>query len=183
MSIRSLKCAVAAGLVAACLPAAAAFAADAPTAVSGLVISGGPGPKLASSFPANGSTVPGGILVLKIVFNQAMADDSWSYQKAADAAFPTCLGRPRMLADKRTFVLLCTVAPATAYGIEINAGFKNADGRTAQPAVLHFSTGDPGVFYLQDALTQAGLGANDGPIMRWPDPDTGKTTVAVQSAP
>jgi hypothetical protein len=187
MPIRSLSTLLAAGLLAICLPAAGSLAAtppaaEPPTPVSGVVIDSGPAPKLASSFPANGSTVPAGVLVLKIVFNQAMTADGWSYQKAADAAFPDCLGRPRMLADKRTFVLLCTVAPGTAYGIEINAatGFQNANGLSAQSGAVHFTTGDPGVFYMSDALTQAGLAASDGPIMRWPDPDTGKTALAGQ---
>jgi len=87
-----------------------------------------------------------------------------------------------MLADKRSFVLLCTIAPHQTYALQINAasGFKNADGRTAVSDVLHFTTGDPGVFYMQDALTNAGVASTDAPIMRWPDPDVGKTTLAGQ---
>ncbi len=192
MPIRSLRSVLAAGLIAAYLPAAGALAADPPTSgsatpgspthVTGVVIDGGPAPRLASSFPADGSTVPAGVLVLKVVFDQAMTADGWSYQKAADAAFPNCLGRPRLLNDQRTFVLLCTITPQTTYGIAINAatGFKNANGRSAQAAMVHFTAGEPGVFYLQDALTQAGLAASDGPIMRWPDPDAGKTVLAGQ---
>ena len=183
MSSHLFRIVLAAGLVATGLAPAGALAADPATHLSGVVISGGAQPRLASSFPADGAKVPGGILVLKVVFDQAMTADDWSYQKTADAAFPTCLGRPRLLADQRTFVLLCTVAPGTAYAIEINAasGFKNADGRSAQTAVVHFTTGDSGVFYMQDALTQAGLAASDGPIMRWPDPDIGKTALAGQA--
>ena len=182
MSIR-FNCAVMAlCLSAASLASGQALAADPPTAVSGIVVGGGPPPKLKSSFPADGSTVPAGVLVLKVVFDQPMTADGWSYQKAADTAFPNCLGRPRMLADRRTFVLLCTIAPNTAYGIQINAGtgFKNVDGRSAVTEMVHFTSGDPGVFYMNDALSQAGLGASDGPIMRWPDPDAGKTTLAGQ---
>ena len=158
-----------------------AVAADAPpTAVSGVTISGGPQPKVYLSYPAEGATVPSGVLVLKVIFDQPMAPDSWSYEKAADAAFPDCLGRPRMLADKRSFVLLCTVAPNKDYALQINqaGAFKNADGRSAAPLHLHFKTGDPGVFYIEDALTNAGVASTDAPIMRWPDPDAGKTTLA-----
>ena len=180
MSIRRIRTTLLLGLSAMILRAAPALAADPPTAVSGVIIGGGPPPKVKASFPADGSSVPAGVLVLKIVFDQAMTADGWSYQKAADAAFPNCLGRPRMLADQRTFVLLCTIAPNTAYGVQINAGsgFKNADGRSAVAEVVHFTSTDPGVFYMSDALSQAGLGAADGPVMRWPDPDVGKATLA-----
>ena len=165
------------------LAAGAAVAADAPpTHVAGVTVSGGPQPKVYLSYPADGATVPSGVLVLKVVFDQDMTADAWSYAKTADAAFPDCLGKPRMLADKRTFVLLCTISPHQTYALQINAagGFKNADGRSAVSEVLHFTTGDPGVFYLQDALTQAGVASTDAPIMRWPDPDAGKTTLAGQ---
>jgi hypothetical protein len=166
-----------------CLTAGAAVAAAAPpTPVSGVTISGGPPPKIYLSYPAEDATIPAGVLVLKVIFDQPMAPDSWSYEKTADAAFPHCLGKPRMLADKRSFVLLCTVTANQKYAVQIDQGgaFKNADGRSAQPLALHFSTGDPGVFYLQDALTNAGVASTDAPIMRWPDPDAGKTTLAGQ---
>jgi hypothetical protein len=173
------------------LTASAAVAADAPAApaappthVAGVTITGGPQPKIYLSYPAEGSTVPAGVLVLKVIFDQAMSADNWSYAKTAGAAFPSCLGKPRMLADQRTFVLLCTIAANQSYALQINAAgaFKNADGRSAAPLVLHFAAGDPGVFYMQDALTNAGVASTDAPIMRWPDPDAGKTTLAGQPA-
>jgi len=172
------------------LAASQAAAADAPAApappthLSGVVISGGPPPKVYLSYPAEGATIPSGVLVLKVIFDQAMTADGWSYAKAADGDFPSCLGRPRMLADQRSFVLLCTIEPHRSYALQINAvnDFKNADGRSAAPLLLHFSTGDPGVFYMQDALANAGVASTDAPIMRWPDPDAGKTTLAAQPA-
>ena len=150
-----------------------------PTPLSGVTISGGPQPKIYLSYPADGATIPSGLLVLKVIFDQPMTPDAWSYAKTTDAAFPNCLGRPRMLADKRSFVLLCSVAPNQTYAVQINqgGGFKNADGRSAAPLLLHFTTSDPGVFYLEDALTNAGVASTDAPIMRWPDPDDGKTTL------
>ncbi len=167
------------------LTAGAAVAADAPpTHVAGVTISGGPQPKIYLSYPAEAATIPSGVLVLKVIFDQPMSADTWSYAKLADAAFPNCLGQPRMLADRKTFVLLCTTAPNQSYALQINTagGFRNADGRSAAPLVLHFSTGDPGVFYMEDALTNAGVASTDAPIMRWPDPDAGKTTLAGQPA-
>jgi len=165
------------------LAASAAVAADTPappTHLSGVVVSGGPQPKIYQSYPAEGATVPSGVLVLKVIFDQTMNPDAWSYAKTDAAAFPECLGKPRMLADQRTFVLLCTIAPHQTYAMQINAasGFKNGDGRSAVADVLHFTTGDPGVFYMQDALTNAGVASTDAPIMRWPDPDVGKSALA-----
>lgn len=182
MRMRLFSIVLGLGLVAA-TAAVAAVAADAPpTHVAGVTISGGPQPKIYLSYPAEGSTVPAGVLVLKVIFDQAMTPDAWSYAKTADAAFPDCLGKPRMLADQRTFVLLCTITANQAYALQINTGgaFKNADGRSAAPIVLHFTAGDPGVFYMEDALTNAGVASTDAPIMRWPDPDVGKTTLVSQ---
>lgn len=149
------------------------------TSVSEVVVPGGPPPRIAASYPADGATVPGGTLVLKIVFDQAMAPDSWSYGRAADAAFPNCLEHPRLLGDQRTFVLLCAVAPHQSYAIEINAprDFANASGRTAGPTRLRFATGEVGPRDLHAALTQAGLTDADDPIMTWKDPGGGVSSV------
>jgi hypothetical protein len=146
-----------------------------PTTVSGVTIEAGPPPKLAASYPASGSTVPAGVLALKITFNQAMTPDGWSYARSGDAPFPDCLGKPRLLADQKTFVLLCTVRPHITYSLQINAvgDFRNANGRTARAADLSFSTGETGVTNIGDALTAAGLAQTDEPVMRWPDPDIG----------
>jgi hypothetical protein len=158
-------------------------AASAPpaTRVKGVDVVGGPSPKVVGSFPADGAQAPAGVLVLKLVFDGAMAPDAWSYGPAESRAFPSCLERPRLLADKRTAVLLCTVVAHTDYAVQINPspGFASADGRSAKPSVLHFSTGDVGVRSLHDALSQADLSDADDPIMRWQDAGAGVS----QSAP
>ena len=161
----------------------AATQVSAATAVAPVVVDAGPGPKLVQSFPVDGSTVPGGVLVLKITFDQTMAADGWSYAKSDQGAFPDCLGQPRMLADQRTFVLLCTVAGHGNFAMQINAqrAFTNDNGRSAQPTVLHFSTGDLGVFDLEAALSQASLTPDDDPIMRWSDKDAGASSLASKS--
>jgi hypothetical protein len=164
-------------LALALLPAGPALAAppDPGVSVSAVVVPGGPPPRIAASYPADGATVPAGTLVLKIVFDQAMTPDNWSYGRTADAAFPNCLEHPRLLGDRRTFVLLCAVAAHRSYAIEINAprDFANAGGRTAGPARLQFTTGDVGPRDLHAALTQAGLTDADDPIMTWKDPGGG----------
>jgi hypothetical protein len=145
------------------------------TPVGEVVVVGGPGPKVVSSFPAEASEVPAGTLVIKVVFDQPMAPEAWSYGPVQGRAFPSCLARPRLLADKRTSDLLCSVGPHMDYAIAINPTpeFVSADGRAAAPVVLHFTTGDVGVRSLHDALVQAGLSDADEPIMRWDDPGTG----------
>jgi hypothetical protein len=146
-----------------------------PTTVEGFVVPGGPPPKVAASYPADGAAVPAGTLVLKIVFNQTMTADGWSYGQSQGEAFPHCLARPRLLGDQRTFVLLCTVAPHSAYAIEINAPpvFKSAIGRSAKPTVLRFSTTETGPRDIHEALMLAGLTDVDDPVMTWHDNGAG----------
>jgi len=174
-------------LVVATLASSAARAETPPasaTVVRPVTIAGGPGPRIVQSFPAEGDTVPAGVIVLKIVFSQAMAPDGWSYGRADAGAFPDCLGAPRMLADQRTFVLLCTVAGHQSYALQINGSpqFASENGRAATPAVLHFTTGDVGIVDMEAALSQASLTPDDEPIMTWSDKDADKTGVASASA-
>jgi hypothetical protein len=170
----ALALAASAGLARADPPQTAA------TVVRPVTIAGGPGPKVVQSFPAEGATVPAGVIVLKIVFSQIMAADGWSYGRADAGAFPDCLGEPRMLADQRTFALLCTVGPHQTYALQINASpsFASENGRPAAPEVLHFTTGDVGVTDMEAALSQASLTPQDEPIMKWSEKDAGKTDVA-----
>lgn len=171
---------VLAALAISALSAVGAQAAGPAPEVARVIIVGGPGPAVVQSFPAEGATVPGGVLVVKIVFNQPMAPDGWSYARSDQGAFPDCLGQPRMLADQRTFVLLCTVAGRQSYALQINAAgsFASDNGRTARPTLLRFKTGDPGVFDMEAALSQASLKPEDDPIMRWRDKDAGAPAVA-----
>jgi hypothetical protein len=145
------------------------------TQVGEVVVPGGPQPKVAASYPADGAAVPAGTLVLKVVFDQPMTADSWSYARAPDAAFPNCLERPRLLSDQRTFVLLCAVNAHQSYAIQINSprDFANDVGRTAKPAELRFTTTEVGPRDIHEALKLAGLTEADDPIMTWRDPGAG----------
>ncbi len=146
------------------------------TEVQGLVVVPGPGPAVQSTYPGSGGSVPGGVLILKIVFDQAMAPQAWAYGRSDQGAFPDCLANPRLLNDQRTYVLLCSVEPNRAYAIEINPAprFAGAHGRSAQPYTLKFSTSDADITRnLHDALAQAGLSDTDDPIMTWRDPGEG----------
>ena len=162
--------------VVACGVAGLAARAQTPNEVQGVVVSAGPGPLVRSTYPASGGTVAGGMLILKIVFDQPMAPDAWAYGQAAEGDFPDCLAKPRLLGDQRTYVLLCSVEPGRAYAVQINPAprFANADGRSAKPYTLKFATSDGDIVRsLHDALQQAGLADDDDPIMTWRDPGQG----------
>lgn len=154
------------------------------TGMTDVVVTGGPPPKVVKSFPADGDEVAAGVLILKIQFDQPMTPQGWSYDHSADGAFPSCLERPRLLADQRTFVLLCTVAPHQAYAIAINAppDFASAHGRSARTAHLHFSTSGLGVWDMHEALARAGLSDADEPIMAWRDSGAGVSRASAKSA-
>jgi hypothetical protein len=129
-----------------------------------------------SSFPAQGAQVGAGVLVVKLVFDQPMTPDAWSYGRSDAGEFPTCLAKPRLLADKRTFALLCSVSPHKTYAFVVNLSpvFAGANGRLAKPDSLSFSTSDTTqVSAMHDALERAGLTDADEPIMTWRDPGTG----------
>jgi hypothetical protein len=153
-----------------------AVAAAAPaTPVSEFLVPGGPPPKVVASFPAQGGQVPAGVLVIKLVFDQPMAVDSWSYGRAEGGDFPSCLAKPRLLADKLTFALLCSVAAHKTYAIAVNPApaFAGVNGRLAKPDTLSFTTADAPTRGLHDALEQAGLADADEPIMTWKDDGAG----------
>jgi hypothetical protein len=135
--------------------------------------------KVVATYPADGSVVPGGSTILKIVFDQPMTAEAWSYTPSAKGRFPDCLARPRLLGDRRTFVLLCSLAVDTTYALSINATptFETAGGRKPPPYTLSFRTGAPGDVGLHNALAAAGLTDADDPIQ-----GTAAAAGAVQSS-
>lgn len=154
------------------------------TRLSGVDVYTGPAPKVSASYPAEGASVPSGVLVLKVVFDQPMAAADWSYAKVGGAAFPSCLAHPRLLADQKTFVLLCTTDPGATYAIQVNPTpvFQSSTGHVASPFVLHFTTTDDSTRFLHDALTQADLTDDDDPIMSWND-GTGGVSSSAETQP
>lgn len=130
-------------------------------------------PVVKATYPAQGAVVAGGTLVLKVVFDQAMSPDGWSYAKAAGADFPACLPRPRLLADERTFVLLCSTVRGRSYAVGLNAdpaeGFADPSHRFAGRYDLSFSTAPDGelVRPVSEALAAAALTPADSPIESW----------------
>ncbi len=167
-------------LIAACCLVALDARAEGTKEVEGLLVVPGPGPSVQSTYPAAKATAPYGVIILKIVFDQPMTPDAWAYGRAPGGDFPDCLEDPRLLSDKRTFVLLCNVAANRTYAIQINPAprFASLNGRSARPYTLTFSTSGVITRALHDALQQAGLTDNDDPVMTWRDKGQGVSETA-----
>jgi hypothetical protein len=168
-------------------PALAAPLTDAPagpTALSGVTVSPPPTtalsgvdvvapsktpPSIVATYPVDGATVMPGALILKLTFDQRMNPDDWRFDRA-DGGYPSCLARPRLLPDEKTFVLLCTVGGAGKFSIQMNGpgagGFANLANQRAKPLLLQFSTEDgASLSTIKDAMKSAGLKAEDDPVM------------------
>jgi hypothetical protein len=121
-----------------------------------------------STYPKEGQSIAGGVMILKIIFDQPMTPEAWSYSPTDKAQFPSCLARPRLLNDNKTFVLLCSLAVETTYGLQINAApdFVSTAGRAVPAFRLNFTTSSSTpTLNMQDALAAAGLTDADDPIM------------------
>jgi hypothetical protein len=132
-------------------------------------------PKLVKSYPAAGQAMSAGVLVMTITFDQPMLDTGFSFGPADGGEPPHCLKTPRLLDDKKTFVLLCTTDPAKTYALTFNAapqgGFENVAEHRAEPATLSFKTTDgDGPKDVHEAMKAAGLRDTiDMPIEVSPD--------------
>lgn len=149
--------------------------------VAGVTVPGGPAPTVTASYPAEGATAPPGVIVLKFSFDQPMDPHAWAYGQVTGGVFPHCLGKPRLLHDKKSFALLCTVDGKQTYAVQLNPDprFAADGGRSAKPFVLHFSTGEANETRdLHSALDQAGLKDEDAPIMDWDDQGKGVSETA-----
>lgn len=132
-------------------------------------------PKLVKSYPAAGQALSAGVLVMSVTFDQPMLATGFNFGPASGGEQPHCLKTPRLLDDKRTFVLLCTTEPAKTYALSFNAdpqgGFQNVAEHRAVPASLSFKTTDgEGPRDVHEAMKAAGLrDALDMPIQDSPD--------------
>jgi hypothetical protein len=146
---------------------------SAPTRLSGVTVAA-PAPTLpmvVSTYPADGKAVTGGVLILKVTFDQKMDPEGWDFGKGADA-YPQCLDRPRLLPDEKTFVLLCTAPTNGKFSITFNqapsgmGAFQNLAGQKATPAAVNFATGDStALVSVAEAMKAAGLKPDEGPVM------------------
>jgi hypothetical protein len=173
---------LAAGAAQAQAPAKATAPAQAPVALSPphtvrgvTVVATTDPPKLASSYPAEGASVPAGVLVIRLTFDQRMASDGWDVAGGPEGTAPPCVERPRLLGDGKSFVLLCTVLPKTHYAIALNSqggeGFRNEGDYKAVQTTLAFTTGDEvGPVTVAQAMKAAALTNLDVPVIASPGP-------------
>jgi hypothetical protein len=176
---------IAAGGIAVAQTPPAAPEPPAPVPLSGLTVAAPARtpPMVVSTFPEAGKTVAPGALILKVTFDQKMNADGWDYSAGADR-YPQCLARPRLLADEKTFVLLCTAGANTRFSVNFNAtsaaGFQNLAGQRATAAAVDFSTSDDqALSTIDDAMKAASLKKDEGPVMDRPP----VKTVAAADAP
>jgi hypothetical protein len=137
-------------------------------------------PKLVKSYPAADEALQAGILVLSVTFDQPMLKTGFDFGAAPGSPPLACLKTPRLLDDKKTFVLLCTSEPGKTYNLTFNAapegGFENVSEHRAAPATLSFKTTDgDGARDIHAAMKAAGLREVDMPIQDMPEPRPEKT--------
>lgn len=132
-------------------------------------------PKVTHSYPAAGQAIAPGILVLSVTFDQPMLRTGFDLSPAPGAEPLACLKTPRLLDDKKTFVLLCTSEPGKTYKLALNGaaqgGFQNETEHRAEPATLSFTTTTDvnGPQDIHQAMKAASLREIDMPIQDMPD--------------
>ena len=142
-------------------------------------------PHVQSTFPALGAKVAPGLLVLRVTYDTKMRPEGWSYAEDAAADYPDCGSEgPRLLDDRRSFVLICRTLPGKHYAVWFNRppmnDFSSMGRRPAVPFQLKFqTTDDEPVRTLAEAMkADAALSSLSNPV----EPD-GMATYGQQDAP
>jgi hypothetical protein len=131
-------------------------------------------PKVKATYPAGGQALQAGVLILTVTFDQKMLETGFDFAPAAGGEMPNCLKTPRLLADGKTFALLCTTDPHKTYALAFNSkpqgGFANVAEHRAEPGSLTFTTTDAdGPRSIPEALKAENLPNIDIPIEVDPD--------------
>jgi hypothetical protein len=114
-------------------------------------------PHVAATFPAKGSSVAPGVLVMRVTYDTRMQGRSWTYLTSKDGEYPECAATPRLLDDHKSFALICRTLPNKTYALWLNHGdhanFTSVSRRPAEPFELIFKTSDADpVWTLQEAI-------------------------------
>jgi hypothetical protein len=114
-------------------------------------------PKVASTYPAEGASVAPGILIIRVSYDTRMQGQSWSYVTSRDGEYPECAASPRLLDDRKSFVLICRTLPKKTYALWFNHGdydnFTSVSRRPAAAYELKFTTTDADpIRTLEDAI-------------------------------
>ena len=102
-------------------------------------------PVVVKTVPEAGSAnVDPKLTEIKVTFSKDMQDGSWSWSTLTKESYPTTVGKPKYLADKRTCVLQMKLEPGKTYALWLNSNkfknFKDADNHPAVPYLLVFQT-------------------------------------------
>jgi hypothetical protein len=117
-------------------------------------------PKIVSSFPAKGSVVRPGLLVVRVTFNQPMACSG--LLTAAPPLENPCPNTPQEMLlsfDRKTVRTVCLVAPDVEYGVWLSQdptghSFMGLAGLPSESYHLNFSTSDgPAVTSVCEAMS------------------------------
>jgi hypothetical protein len=101
-------------------------------------------PTIIATSPAQGATAPSGWVPLSLTFDQPMSNCSFAYSPDFPLSFPQLSGRPPVIRDRRTLVLMVYLKPGATYGLRLNDAkhpfFIGRSGLAAVPMELRFST-------------------------------------------
>jgi len=114
-------------------------------------------PTVVSVYPAQGSSIAPGILIIRVSYDTRMQGQSWSYVSSRDGEYPECAASPRLLDDHKSFALICRTLPKKTYALWFNHGdyqnFTSISHRPATAYELKFTTSDADpVWTLADAI-------------------------------
>jgi len=108
-----------------------------------------PKPKVVSTFPAPGSKISPGILVLRVTFDLPMiCAGRMTDAKPLRSPCTGTVSPARLSFDRKIFWTACRVKKDTKYGLELNDGgdrqhgFVSLAGKVADPYPLTFETSD-----------------------------------------
>ena len=119
----------------------------------------GPLPRVVSTFPAAGSTVRPGVLVVRVTFDRPMTCSGFLRDlPRLKSPCPSSQQTMVLTFDRKTVRTVCIAEPSTAYHLAVGGGLKDfvsLQGRPAQEVDLSFSTSDgPAVVSVPEALAE-----------------------------
>jgi RNA polymerase sigma-70 factor (ECF subfamily) len=103
-------------------------------------------PSVVKTVPQSGDlNVDPNLKEISVTFSKEMLDKAWSLVEMSKDSFPTIVGSPKYLDDKRTCVVQVELKPDKTYVIWVNSekfrNFKDTDKQSALPYLLAFKTG------------------------------------------
>jgi hypothetical protein len=115
-----------------------------------------PAPKLVSTYPADGQTVPPGYAVLRLTFDLPMACRGSLPKNLINACFSDGVETWHESFDRRSLMILCDLKPGTHYVLAVNRNipqrFQGLSGREPDSSRLTFQTSEEPLVTTAEAL-------------------------------